>query len=109
MRNLTCLLLAGDPTQRPDGLLLLDDHFADQVGLGVIDAGRAGKVHLVACGNLPPPEHLPVPVTWMGWRLQEMLSAAICDLASARAGTKFPGSRIFQPRQYIDSTIAQAG
>lgn len=102
VRNLTHLLLAGDPAQRPDGLLVLDDHLADQVGLGVIDAGRRGAVQIVSSGNYPPPKDLPVPVTWLGWRPQDLLISALRDLASARAGAQLPALRSFPPQPFPD-------
>jgi DNA-binding LacI/PurR family transcriptional regulator len=106
-RNLTRLLLDGDPAQRPDGILVLDDHLTSQVGLGVLDAGRSDSVRIVSSCNFPPPEGMPVPVQWIGQNPRRILTMAMRDLAAARAGTALPRIRTLAPEPFAKDSVVQ--
>jgi hypothetical protein len=103
VRQVTRLLLDGNPAERPDGLLVMDDHLVGPVGLGVVDAGRAGSIRVAAFGALPPVATCSVPVSWFGWRPREILLAAVADGATRRAGGDLPQQRAFPILPYEPS------
>jgi DNA-binding LacI/PurR family transcriptional regulator len=86
--TITRLLMQGSPSERPDGLVITDDHLIEAVTTGLSIAGlRTGlDVDVVGAVNFP---YLPAsaqPICRLGFDLRELLKAGIEQLRLGRAG-----------------------
>lgn len=91
-RYVTRLLLAAPAKDRPDALLVLDDHLVEQAALGVVDSGiRAPEeICIIAHANFPYVPRSAVPVTRLGFDVSEVLAACLSNLEQQRARQAVP-------------------
>ncbi|MCE9613603.1 MAG: GntR family transcriptional regulator [Lentisphaerae bacterium] len=82
------LLMAQSPDQRPDGLIIMDDNFVDEVCQGLLEAGVRIPQDLCIASHhnhpRPVPEQLPVHV--FGYDATEVIASAMAYIDRRRAG-----------------------
>ena len=86
-RQFTHLLASLPPEQRPDGILINDDHLVEQTALGVMAAGLRApeEMTLVGHANFPLPPKPALPVTLIGFDARELLRVCV-DLIDRQRG-----------------------
>ena len=82
------LLMSLPPEQRPDGLIISDDHLVEHVQTGLIDAGvRVGvDVSVVASCNYPISTPSVLPMARLGFDCSQLARAMIERIDQQRAG-----------------------
>lgn len=87
-RHLARLLFHRGQHSRPDGLIIADDNFVEDVTQGMADAGvRAPRdAHVVAHCNFPWPPASAFPVTRLGLDVHCVLETALQLLGALRRG-----------------------
>jgi DNA-binding LacI/PurR family transcriptional regulator len=92
------LLLQGDPTQRPDALVVTDDTMLDGVvnGLFVAGVNVPGDVEVVAHANVPVTP-TPMPIKRLGYDSRVLLQTCIRLIDQQRSGDAAPLSTMSQP------------
>jgi len=83
-------LLQGARHERPDGLLIADDHLVEHATRGLLELGyRVPRdVEVLAHANFPCLPPAAVPVTWIGYRARRVLDAALETVDRLRAGRR---------------------
>jgi DNA-binding LacI/PurR family transcriptional regulator/DNA-binding transcriptional regulator YhcF (GntR family) len=86
------LLFKLDPSDRPNALIIGDDHLVEAGLAGVRAAGvRAGEdVEIVVMAQFPWSPQPMVPVTRIGWETRKILAACIDCLDAQRRGEPLP-------------------
>lgn len=84
------LLFSGPPEERPDALILSDDHYAAGAVAGLASAGvRAPQdVTVVSTFNYPNTQKVEFPIAWYGFDRRESVRLAIGVIDAIRAGRK---------------------
>ena len=96
--SLTRLIFSSPSGERPDGLLLTDDHLAEHAAKGVIEAGLRVPEDLKVVSHcnwtLPPPR--PFPMELLGYDSRQLMRLAVdsIDAANAGRGSSTKGIRI---------------
>ncbi|MCC6581016.1 MAG: GntR family transcriptional regulator [Phycisphaeraceae bacterium] len=87
-RHTVHLMLNAQQVDRPDALLIDDDHLVEHGTAGVATAGLRAPdaIDVVAAANFPylPLNH--VPVTWIGWSVRQTLQASLAVIDEQRRG-----------------------
>lgn len=98
-REVTHLLLAGRPGERPDGLFVADDNLVPYAQAGILDAGVRvpDELRVIAHSNFPWATPSALPAVRLGYDVREVLAAGVAELASQQAGRP-PGARRIGPR-----------
>ena len=83
-----CLLMRPGQTDRPDGLLVLDDHLVEHACAGLVAAGVRvpDDVTVVAQCNFPWPPPAVLPVKRIGFDVGHMLAACVDSINRQRRG-----------------------
>jgi DNA-binding LacI/PurR family transcriptional regulator len=91
-RPLAQLLFHPNQTERPDGLVILDDNTADRLTEGVRDMGIRvpDELDIVTQCNFPFPPAAALPVTHIGYDMAKLFEAALRSLAVQRRGEMPP-------------------
>ena len=86
------LLLRGEPTDRPDGLLIADDNFIEAVTSGVAASGVRvpEELDIVALTNFPYPVPSAVPVDRLGFDIRRLVTVCMDIIAQERGGGTTP-------------------
>jgi len=92
LRRYAQLLMQGDPDQRPDGILLMDDHIVEPVCLGLLDLGLQTRrdLDLVGYCNFPLPPRAAMPYIQMGMDIPQMLRHMLRMIEAQREGKRPP-------------------
>ena len=85
-------MMAANPKDRPDSLLILDDNLVEAATAGLVDAGvRVPRdMTVVARCNFPHPAPSAVPVMRVGYDVRELLSVCLDGLMRQRRGEPVP-------------------
>lgn len=88
VRNAVHLLMNPDQNERPDGLIITDDHLVEQSGQGLLNAGMRvpEDVSVVAYANFPFPPTSRVRVKWLGFDIRDILTTAMNLIDEQRRG-----------------------
>lgn len=99
-RQFAHLLTSLPPEQRPDGILINDDHLVEQTALGVMAAGLRvpEEVTLVGHANFPLPPKPALPVTLFGFDSCELLRVCIDLIDRQRRGDSVPNRCVVAAR-----------
>lgn len=86
--RLTRLLLSQPAAERPDGLLLSDDHLVEHAARGIVECGLRvpEELKVVALCNWPFPPSSPFPMDLLGYDCRQLLRLAVDAIDSANAG-----------------------
>jgi len=100
IRACAYLLMTFPAEQRPDGLIVADDHLVDAVALGLADAGVGvpGDVDVVAHANYPDPPAGSSSMTRLGFDVREVLRQCIDIIDAQRRGEAPPAGAVVPPR-----------
>jgi DNA-binding LacI/PurR family transcriptional regulator len=84
------LVSARHRADRPDALFITDDHLADAVTRGVLDAGLSipGDIDVVAHANFPQPTPTVTPLVRLGPDVARVLSACVDLIDAQRQGRR---------------------
>lgn len=103
------LLMTLPPAERPDAILIADDHLVEPVTRGLTDARVQAPrdVQLIAHVNYPEYPTATQPVTWLGFDSAEVLRRCVEVIDRLREGRDAPA---FQhvPAQFESELAAQA-
>lgn len=91
-RNCAHLLFNAGQAERPDALIIGDDHLVEHAMLGLVDAGvrEPGELRIVAHCNFPYAMPCPLPCTWLGFDARAVLQACINAITAQRRGGEPP-------------------
>lgn len=97
------LLFSGPPAERPDALILADDHYVDGAVAGIRSAGvRVPEdATIVSIFNYPSPTTADIPIAWFGFDRRESIRMAISVIDAIRAG-RTPQPSLITPRWLQD-------
>lgn len=92
VRNVPPMLLNGPASQRPDSILVTDDHLSEACCEGIADAGfTVGKeVKVISYANFPSAPKLPAAVQLLGFEVSQALEDALNIIDRKRRGEKVP-------------------
>jgi DNA-binding LacI/PurR family transcriptional regulator len=87
-RPLAQLLMQGASDERPDALLILDDSLVEAATAGVADAGLTGTddVTILGHANFPEPPFSAVPITRLGFDVEDVLAKCLDVMDRQRRG-----------------------
>lgn len=85
-------MLAAEPSKRPDGLIITDDHFVQDATQGVLASGvRApAELQIIAYTNYPWPTPAAVPVTRMGVDVRALVKQSFEMMENQHQGQSCP-------------------
>lgn len=88
VRHALAAMLALPPGQRPDGLVVDDDHLAPDVALGIVAAGAdvPRDLTLVIHANFPLPQRAQVPAHYLGYDAAALLAQCVASIAARQRG-----------------------
>ncbi|MFW6058774.1 MAG: GntR family transcriptional regulator [Phycisphaeraceae bacterium] len=94
VRHCAHLLMSLPRAERPDALLIADDHLVEPVALGLADAGVnvPTDVQVIAHANFPRPPASAVPVVQLGYDVRQVLRHCI-DLIDLQRQGETPTAR----------------
>ena len=100
-RNCTRLLMDLPEADRPDGIIVMDDHFTEAVEQGVLSAGdgAARQCKIISICNFPDRFSHQLPISRFGCEAGDILQACIEVIDQQRAGRKV------QRQTFVDSHI----
>lgn len=106
-RHITKLLFRAPPSERPDALLVSDDHLLEPATLALKEMGlRAPEdVLVIAHTNFPAPAPSHVPCIRLGYSVTDMLAACLRNIDLARQGQPPPPKTIV-PAIFEESRIS---
>ena len=95
VRHCAHLLMTLPERERPEALLVADDHLVEHVALGLADAGvpvgeAPGALQVIAHANFPYPPASAMPLTWLGYDMRTVLHRCIAFIDRQRAGERVP-------------------
>ena len=98
-RNVTRLLFEGNPDNRPDALLILDDNLVEAAtrGLAESELSVPGDVTVIAHANFPELAKAHVPVTRLGYDIREILRLCMDLIDRQRRGQEVPETTELAP------------
>jgi DNA-binding LacI/PurR family transcriptional regulator len=90
------LLMRAPADQRPDGLLVNDDHFVEHATRGLLNVGVqvSRDIDVIAHCNWPLPPPALAPVDFLGFDMRVVLDRCIEHLEAQRSGTPLPAPLI---------------
>ncbi len=85
-QSLTHLLFHPDQRERPDCLLISDDHLVESASVGLVAAQLRvpGDIDVIGHGNFPLPSRAKVPITHLGYDAAEIIDVALSMLREMR-------------------------
>jgi DNA-binding LacI/PurR family transcriptional regulator len=85
-QSLTHLLFHPDQRERPDCLLISDDHLVESASIGLVAAQLRvpGDIDVLGHGNFPLPSRSKVPITHLGYDAAEIIDVALSMLREMR-------------------------
>lgn len=88
------LLLRQPPDERPDGLLIWDDHLVPAATAALRDLAAAGypRLCLVGSANFPCPPRTELPVYHIGYDMHQVLAGAMDYIRRGRRGEPLLGA-----------------
>jgi DNA-binding LacI/PurR family transcriptional regulator len=95
-RNLTELLMRLPSDQRPDALIVADDHLAEEVAIGLLTS-HLPEVELptvIAHTNFPKLPRAVVPITYLGFDSVQLIRTGVDVLEAQRVGNEPPRSTL---------------
>jgi DNA-binding LacI/PurR family transcriptional regulator len=100
IRHCAHLLMTLPAGQRPDGLIITDDHLVDPVAMGLADAhARVGSdVEVVAHVNYPHPPAGSSSMIRLGFDVRETLGRCLGVIHAERRGEPPPAKVVVPPR-----------
>lgn len=105
-RRATHLLMTMPIKNRPDALLILDDHLTESVAEGVLDAGvKTQDLQIVAHANFPETYSGAVPIRQIGFDIPQLLSMAVERIDRQRRGEACE-ELVFLPAVFEDELTA---
>ena len=77
---------------RPDGLVILDDHLVRGISVGLLLAGVKApeQVEVVAHANFPLPQRAFVPCSYLGFDAREIIQTCVQRIQDQRQGKPVP-------------------
>ena len=99
VRRSAALLMSLPAEQRPQTLLVSDDHLVEPVALGLADAGVSvpDQVQVIAHANLPYTPGSAIPVTYLGYDMGAVLNECIGSIDRQRQGEAVPWNTTVPP------------
>ena len=93
------LLMSLPEDERPDGLVITDDHLATPASQGLFNGGvaDASDCHTVVLANFPRPPRCLVDVDYLGYDAATILESALDAIDSLRAGEPAPSVTRIKP------------
>lgn len=90
--NVTRLIFEGNPNDRPDALMILDDNLVERATLGLTASKLdvPNDVTVIAHTNFPQPAKAHVPVTRLGYDIREILRLSMDLIDRQRRGEEVP-------------------
>lgn len=90
--NITQAVLSAPADQRPDGMIITDDHYVEFATAGVLASqlSKTVPLHIVAYTNFPWPTSAAVPVTRMGLDVPALVRESFKLFDDQRAGQACP-------------------
>ena len=87
-RNCTRLLMDFPEANRPDGIIVMDDHLTEAVEQGVLSAGdwAAEKCKIISICNFPDRFSHQLPISRFGCEARDILRACIKSIDDQQAG-----------------------
>ena len=85
------------PKDRPEALLVDDEHLYSAAAAGVLNVTKPGEVPIVAHTNFPTDAPAPLGVTRLGFDLPRTLAIAVEVINTVRAGGKPPLLTLLPP------------
>jgi len=88
--NTVQLLLAPEQPDRPDALIVADEHILPHAAVGLVAAGaRAPEdIEVVVHANFPTRQQVAIPVTRIGFESRQILEICLKRLAEIRRGAR---------------------
>ena len=104
-RDLAHLLFNTNQRERPDALIIADDHLVASVGEGLMEAGVRipEQLSIVAQCNFPFPPSCPVPMRTLGFDARQFPAACIESVDQQRLGRLVPPETLIPPRWEFDT------
>lgn len=99
IRNTVHLLMNPGQNERPDSLIISDDHLVEQGSQGLLNAGVLvpEDVSVVAYANFPFPPTSSVKVKWLGFDIRDVLTTAMNLIDEQRRGRPAPKTTLIPP------------
>jgi len=103
-RNAAVMMMNQDPSERPDGLIISDDHLVAAASQGILDSRVSVPEDLEIVGhcNFTTENHEAVLITHLGFDVSEILRTCIRLLDAQRRGEKVPAvtriAPVFEPK-----------
>ena len=99
-RAVVRLMMRLPEAQRPDALVIADDHLVEPVSAGLYDLNVRvpDDVLVFAHVNLPDRPETAVPVRWVGWHMTDLLRLGIGLIERQLAGESVPMWVPIEPR-----------
>lgn len=110
VRLTTRLLFDRPPADRPDGLILLDDHLVEAATTGLHEAGVDAIADLTVIGacNFPERPRSLVPMVRLGFSCRELLHEMVNTIDAQRRGDTPPKIRQLKPILDTEFELATA-
>ncbi len=110
VRSVTHLLMTLPRDERPDALVIQDDHLVEPATRGVTASGVRvpDDLEIIAHVNYPEPPPTSEPVTWLGYDSRESISRSVDLIDRQRKGLNVP-DRIEITPLFDDEVAAQWG
>ena len=92
IRQLGCLLVQGQPGERPDAMVITDDNLVPELTAGLASTGLRipDELAVVAHTNFPHPTPSAVPVTRLGYDVCALVATCIERIDQQQRGEKPP-------------------
>jgi DNA-binding LacI/PurR family transcriptional regulator len=110
-RDVMRLLFAPGQSERPDALIITDDHLVEEAAAGLLAAGARvpAEVEVVGHANFPNPPRPVVPVTLLGCDVPELLQACVRLCGRLRRGEPCPDVTDFDAKFAWELANGQTG
>ncbi len=91
-RSAVQLLMASEPSRRPNGLLIMDDNLVPDATAGLLDAGLRvpQDIRVVGHANFPHATPSAMPIHRIGCDVRDVLRACLQSLEAQRCGAEAP-------------------
>jgi len=94
--NCVHLLMREQQADRPDGLIIADDHYVEPTIAGLIAAGvqADSDLDIVSFSTFPSPPRALLPVKWLGFDVREILRVCVSNIDAQRRGESVPAKSV---------------
>jgi DNA-binding GntR family transcriptional regulator len=101
--NMLELMMAGTPSQRPDGMVIFDDHLIEKTIVGLIACGIRvpNEMEVIAQTNFPLLVPSPVPIKRLGYDARQCVNLCVEYIDRCRSG-KSPATYTSVPAVFED-------